>query len=224
MDDLVSETSLTMPTLYRFLQVLQAMGYVEKNRDGRYRLTSLLFSISARSIDGTMLVGTALPYLEKLRDETQEIVVLSIRDGSYSMHLKTLLPPTGLRFYERIGKRNPLYCSSHGRVLLGGVSEEELEAYARHEPLIPYTSNTITDPIALIEAVHLTRENGYGEGINEFEQDVHSLACPVFDGNHHVVATVSLNWPLYQDTPTKKRTSLDSLKATTEQISKALQA
>ena len=219
LEELSPIVELSRPTLFRFLVILQKLGYVEKNQDNRYRLTPKLFVISSKSIEDVELTQIAKPYLEDMCFDMGETTILGILDGYSVLHLKKVESKYETRFYERVGKRNPLYCTTMGKILLSGMNEMDFSNYLQRERMIPYTKNTITDPEKLREVVESIRIQGYAESFSEFEQDIHSLACPVFDHDSKVVAAISINWPSFREVPGKTEECLTRLKAVAMQVS-----
>lgn len=219
LEELAPFVDLSRPTLFRFLVVLQRMGYVAKNKDNRYSLTPMLFAIASRSIEDVELNRIAKPFLEDMCFDTGETSLLGILNDDAVLYLTKVESKYNVRFHERLGKMTPLYCTALGKVLLAGMSDEELYDYLAKEKLIPYTNNTIVDPIKLKEHIKLTRERGYSEVLSEYEQDIHALGCPVFDHDGKVIAAVSINWPLFRETPDKFETCLARLKSVARTIS-----
>ena len=198
LEELAPITGLARPTLYRFLTILTRMGYVSKNKDNRYRLTPRLFTVAAHSIDDVELSRIVKPFMEDLSFETGETTILGIRDDDEMLHI--------------IGKHSPIYCTVLGLVMLSGISEDELNIYLQKERLIPFTINTVTDPLELKKKVQKVREEGFAETISEYEQDIHSLGCPIYDHDGRVIASVSINWPLFREEPGKRDMCLEGLK------------
>jgi len=219
LEELAPLTNLARPTLFRFLTILQRLDYVEKNKDNRYRLTARLFTVAARSIDDVELSRIAKPFMENLTFLTGETSILCILDDNSALHLRTIASRYEQRFYERIGKRSPLYCTVVGKVLLAGMSEEELTKYISNERFIPYTAKTITNPIKLRENIAEVKKNGFAESINEYEQDIHSIGCPIYDHEGNVIAALNINWPLFRETVGKREECLKALVEASRHIS-----
>ena len=212
LEELAPIVNLARPTLYRFLTILTRMGYVSKNQDNRYRLTPKLFTVAAHSIDDVELSRIVKPFMEDLSFETGETTILGIRDDDAILHVLKVESRYTARFYERIGKHSPIYCTVMGLVILSGMSDDELNIYLQKERLIPYTINTITDPMELKKHIQKIREDGFAETISEYEQDIHSLGCPIFDHEGHIIASVSINWPLFREEPGKREKCLQGIK------------
>lgn len=222
LEDLAPIVNLSRPTLFRFLQVLQKTGYVDKDSFGRYRLSSKIFMLASRSVDDVELSRLAKPYIEDLSYYTGETTILGILDEDEELHLQRIESKFSARFYERIGKRCPLYCTAMGKVLLAGMDDEQLDHYLSKTRLIPYTANTVTSTVSLKKQLMQVREQGYAEVISEYEQDVHSLAYPVFDANKQIIASISVNWPLFRNSEEKRDTYLEKLKDAALSISKIM--
>lgn len=222
LEELAPIVQLSRPTLFRFLSVLQRMEYVEKDKNNRYRLTPKIFMVAARSIDDVELSRISRPFIEDLSFETGETTIVSILDNDSQLHLQKVESRYTARFYERIGKRAPLYCTASGKVLLAGMGEDDLSRYLSTERLIPYTMNTVTNPVVLLEQIEDIRRKGYCELVSEYEQDIHTLACPIFDHESQVIAAVSINWPTFREAPGKRDECLEKLKKVASQISQIM--
>lgn len=211
LEELAPIVNLARPTLFRFLAVLQKLDYVEKNKDNRYKLTAKLFSVAAHSVDDVELSRIAKPFMEDLCFNTGETTILGILDDDSALHLRKIESRYEARFYERIGKRSPLYCTAMGKMLLASMDDEAFSRYLSKERLVPYTIHTITDPVLLRQHVDMIREQGFSETISEYEQDIHSLSCPIYNHDGKIIAAVSINWPLFRETPEKREVCLNGL-------------
>lgn len=218
LDEIAPSVSLSRPTVFRFLQVLQKMDYVEKNKDNRYSLTPKLFSVASRSLPETELSKIAQPYMEDMSYRTGETSILSILDGNSAMYLVKIESKYNLKFYERPGKKIPLYCSVN-KILLSGMDDEALNRYFASEQLIPYTANTVTDEQKLRSQLKEIREKGFAITESEYESGHRAIGVPIFGVNHSVIASLSLTWPMFRDTSEKLINGLEYLQKVGKQIS-----
>jgi IclR family pca regulon transcriptional regulator len=90
-----------------------------------------------------------------------------------------------------VGTRLPAYATSMGRVLLGALPAEQLDAYLDRASLAPLTERTIVDRDRLRAEVERTRTRGWGLVDQELEDGVRSIAVPVHDSAGRVVAAVN---------------------------------
>jgi IclR family KDG regulon transcriptional repressor len=221
LEELAPIVELSRPTLFRFLQVLVKMGYVEKNQDNRYFLTPKLFTVASRSLPETELSRIAQPYMEDMSYRTGETSILSILDGNSALYLIKIESKYNRKFYERIGKKVPLYCTS-GKILLAGMDDETLDRYFATEKLIPYTEKTITDEAELRKQIAEIREKGYSISDSEYESGHRSIAAPIYDHEHKVIASLSITWPMFRETSEKFISGLEYLLKVAKQISKIM--
>jgi len=78
-----------------------------------------------------------------------------------------------------------------GRVLLAGLSDDQLEAYLGAATLAPLTERTIVDRDQLRAEVSRTRIRGWCMVDQELEHGVRSIAVPVHDASGRIVAAVN---------------------------------
>jgi DNA-binding IclR family transcriptional regulator len=93
-----------------------------------------------------------------------------------------------------VGRRFALHASAAGKVLLAWLPEDSVEDRLR-QPLERYTPATLTDPAALREELARTRERGYSVNWKELEEDLVSVAAPVWDHRGQLVAALSIAAP-----------------------------
>src|SRR5690606_28924677 len=91
-----------------------------------------------------------------------------------------------------VGSRLPAYCSSMGRVLLAGLSDEELEVQLRTTELHARTPHTLTDIDALREEILRVRQQGWALINQELELGLVSVAAPIYGRNRKVLAAVNV--------------------------------
>jgi DNA-binding IclR family transcriptional regulator len=95
------------------------------------------------------------------------------------------------------GIRIPMYVQSTGRVFLAERTPEALARYLA-QPLQPYTSQTICDPVQLRGVLSEVRVQGYAWVFEEFEEGLTALAAPIRDSNGRVVAALNVFGPTFR--------------------------
>jgi DNA-binding IclR family transcriptional regulator len=106
--------------------------------------------------------------------------------------------PQSIRLRSLAGNKLPAYCTSIGKVLLAHLSEEDLDAFLKTVKLEPVMPNTITDPDRLRRHLEVVKAQGYAIDNIEYEPEVKSAACPVFDNKGSVVAAISIAGPVFR--------------------------
>ena len=187
---------LNKATTYRILQSLRQVGYVsQRGNAGPYYLTIRMFEIGSRVLDWNSEVKAARPVLERLAEETLETVHLGFLDGTRVVYLDKIDSHHILRMHSRIGNQSPAYCTGLGKVLLSGLSPQQVRDLYREEPLERHTPNTITDIEALLEELQRVRDRGYAIDGEEHEIGIKCIAAPVRSASGAITAAISLSIP-----------------------------
>jgi IclR family transcriptional regulator, pca regulon regulatory protein len=92
-----------------------------------------------------------------------------------------------------VGTRFPAYATSMGRVLLAGMSDEDLERYLAEADFAQMTDRTVTDPDRLREIVAEVRRQGYAIVDQELEEGLRAIAVPIHGSGGAVTAAVNLS-------------------------------
>ena len=106
-------------TVHRLATTLLAEGLLEQNpENGRYRLGIELFALGALARRRLDVSNQAMPFLQLLREQTDETVHLAILDNTNIMYLYNLESTQAIRMRSYIGVRKPAFCTSEGRAIL----------------------------------------------------------------------------------------------------------
>jgi DNA-binding IclR family transcriptional regulator len=220
--ELVQQLKLTRSNVHRLLSTLERIGYVEKSDDSRYRLSFKVFMLGSNIVKGNRLSNVAHPFMFRLAESTQENVNLAIMYEQKVLYIKKIESPHYLKLDQPIGKTDPLHCTALGKVLLSGLTDEELESFCRSSKLSSYTKNTITDPKTLIEVIQDVRKKGYAIDLQEVLEGVHCISAPVRDHTSKVIAAVSISSPAFRLTKEKLNKMKVPLIETCSEISKKM--
>jgi DNA-binding IclR family transcriptional regulator len=166
---------------HRFLATLRELGYVEKDEEGKYRLTFRMLEQGMKSLDRFEIRRTARPFLQRLSVLTHETVNLGFWDGQSIIHLDKIDSQNILRMDSRIGSRAEAYCTALGKAILAWLPEEELTAYLEAAGFEPHGPNTLEGPAELRVNLLDIRNKGYAVDDEEMAPGLRCLAAPVFD-------------------------------------------
>ncbi len=209
--DLANALNMTKTNVHRLLLTLRELGYVRMDSDGRrYFLSHKLFSIGCSVPERQAIVEQAYARMEDLARVTHETINLAIFRDDKALYLEKISSPEYLKIDTPIGQSDPCYTTALGKVLLAGLSEEELHLYLeRHDSLQAYTKNTITDPKKLVKALKKVRKLGYSTDVEEILDGVCCLAVPIRDSQGKTIAAMSISGPKVRMTKQK----MDEIKA-----------
>jgi len=221
--ELAERVGVHKTSVYRYINSLLGMGYVQGDSDSRYHLGNKILELGSQKLRRMPLRETAHPYLLKLNDETQMTVHLCVLDRHDVIYIDKIESHRTLPIMSRIGSRAPAYCTGVGKALLSGLSTDQVVSLLREITLEKRTVNTITDPIKLLEEIKLTAERGYAIDNGEHEPGIQCFAAPIRGFGGDVVGAVSVTGLKHNlDDPMKVERMLASLKKVAAEISQGL--
>ena len=193
--ELAESLGLNKSTVSRTMSTLASEGFVFKDPESKkYRLGLTILSLSGIVHTHMDIFRESQPVLNKLVQELDETVHISILDHNEVVYLQKIECNHPVRFLTHVGKRNPPYSTSSGKVLLAFAKPEIVDQVIENG-LIPYTKNTITDPNKLREHLAEIKKNKYAFSIEEFSIGVNSVAAPIYDYRGKVIAALTVVGP-----------------------------
>lgn len=192
--ELSAATGLPKPTVHRILQTFTQRQYVNKDPDTSiYSIGNRFVEITSIYLNKLVLKTEAEPIMRRIASSFKAIAYLGILGGNDVVYLAKIEPLNNLRMYSDIGKREPLFCTSLGKVLLSSLPQDELSEKVRALHYRAYTSRTITDPDALLREVREVQINGFALDRGEHEPDNSCIGVPIYDYTRQIIAAMSLS-------------------------------
>jgi IclR family transcriptional regulator, acetate operon repressor len=194
--ELARRTGIPKSTVQRCLDTLHGQGWIERvpAEDPRtptaWRISSRFASLVGGD-DTAVLVEVARPFLERLRDHTEESVHLTALDGADVVLLERVPGPGAVQVVLPLGHRVPAYAAATGKAILAHFDDAEL---AVHLParLHALTSATITTRPELLRELAEVRSRGWATNVGEWERSVVAVAAAiVVDGRPCGAVSVS---------------------------------
>jgi IclR family pca regulon transcriptional regulator len=182
--ELADEVGLGRSTTHRYAKTLVALGYLEQDKQSRYRL-AMRAGEPGRAVVGTIRLEApaARTILEDLRAETGHTVTLAALDGTYALYLQRFYAHGPGQFeadlQQRIGVRVPVYCTAIGKALLTRLDETEQRAVIASVTLEREGPNTVKTKRALAEQLAHAREEGFAICDEEQDLGVRSIAAAI---------------------------------------------
>jgi IclR family pca regulon transcriptional regulator len=184
-------TSTTRAAARRCLLTLEQLGYVE--RDERYFTPSpRLRQLGNASDQRASLVASAQPLLDQVRDRLQESCSLAVLDGRDALFIARAEADRIIQTGVKVGARMPAYATAAGKLLLGGLDDDRLQAYLAELDLIPLSPRSITTKAHLLEAIVEAHATGVSFSDEELELGMRAMAVPVYRQGR-VVAAIGLS-------------------------------
>lgn len=194
--DLSSSLGLNKSTVSRTMATLASEGFVYKDPESKkYRLGFSILELSGIVNSSIDVYRESQPILMKLVDSIGETAHISVLDNLEVVYLSKVECNHPVRFLTYVGKRNPSYSTSSGKVLLAYSSETVINQVIE-KGLQEFTKNTITDPQKLRKELKQIKDNGFAYSIEEFTEGVTSIAAPIFDYKGNIIASLSIVGPI----------------------------
>ena len=182
--ELSQRVMMSKSTVYRFLQTMKTLGYVAQEGESE--------KYSLQNVD---LIRSADIQMREISRLTKETIHLGALDEDSIVYIHKIDSMYNLRMYSRIGRRNPLYSTAIGKVLLAWRDRDEVMQILEGVEYKRSTERTITSTEALLPVLDQVREQGYGEDNEEQEEGLRCIAVPVFDRFGVVIAGLSISFP-----------------------------
>jgi DNA-binding IclR family transcriptional regulator len=192
--ELAELTGQPRSTIYRLLESLQRLGWVEHgSARGRFRLGMRLFRIGSTVAGRFDERRAAMPVMEELHELTGDSIFLAVRREFETVCIERLDGNRVQTLALRVGGSLPLHAGGVSRALLAFEPEELWSQYLRSCELDPFTPNTITSADALFADLRRIRREGYAVSDQDVTVGIAAVAAPVFDQRGHVTASLSIS-------------------------------
>lgn len=192
LSDAAHLADLSRPAARRCLLTLVDLGYLA--HDGKF-FTPLprMLRLGSAYLSTSSLTQIAQPLLTSARDELQESVSLAVLDEGYSVFIARAEAVRIVSTGVKLGGRLPAYCSATGRVLLSGLSQEQIRRHLDATPMKHLTTRTLATTEIVLRAIALAAQNGYAISNEELEIGMSAMAVPVRNRSGAIEAAVSVS-------------------------------
>lgn len=197
-EDIQKLTGLKPERIEKILEVFVDREWISYHEEsGKYMLGVRCFELGRAYFEHLDVRSLAKPILRKIVEKLKENSYLTTRIGYEVLYIEKCEVEREVGILSRFGRVLPMYASASGKVFLAYFDERELEDYFRKVRWIKYTDRTKT-PDEIREELLKIKEKGYSVNMGEYEEDVVSIAAPVFDYAGKVNYTVSVVAPAHR--------------------------
>lgn len=222
--EVASRSGLTRAGARRILLTLQTLGYVSS--DGRlFRLTPRILDLGFAYLSSMPMWNLAEPQMQALTAQVGESCSAAVLEGADIVYVLRVPTHKIMSISLGVGSRLPAYCTSMGRMLLAGLSEDEARHLLEASERPALTRHTLTDVDELMARVQQARRQGWCLVNQELEEGLISLAAPLTDRTGRTVAALNISGQANR-TPAKlmQETMLPALREAAAHISRLLAA
>ncbi len=184
-------------TVSRILLTLTEHGFLEQNyQTKKFRLGPVVMNlgIAVRRSLKTDLVHIAKPFIDELRDQLKESVLLEILATDHTIIAYIAEGPRRVRLAGTIGDNLPIHAAAGAKAILA-FSPLEVKNFLLSKKMPRLTPHTITDPEMLDSQFRKIKECGVAFDQEEHDLDINAIGAPVFNGEKFPVAAVVVAGP-----------------------------
>jgi DNA-binding IclR family transcriptional regulator len=197
--DISQRLGLHKSTAHRLLSVLKKKGLVIVDSTTQlYSLGPALIELAWIVLRQQDLRSLCRPYLEQLRQATNETVSLNIRMGNRRVCIEELPSDQEVKYSQAMGLTAPLHVGAPGKALMAFLPSAERECVLATLTLEPLTPETITDLEALRAELERTRARGYALSMGERSPWASAVAAPIRDRSGQTIVAVSVLGPSHR--------------------------
>jgi len=196
--ELSKRLKIPRTTVFRLLQTLESLGFLERaDKDRNYRLGVAVLRLGFEYLSSLELTDLGLPIIETLRTSTGLTSHILIRDGRDVVFVAKAQSqePIFSSVKVNVGTRLPAHATTHGHVLMGDLSLDELRALYPEPVLERFTRLTPETVEALYDMVCADAERGYAISQSSFERGISVVTAPVRNDTGRIVAVITTTIP-----------------------------
>jgi len=189
--DISRRTGLSRAAVRRLLITLELLGYA--GSDGRfYRLKTRVMRLGFSYLSSNSLATLAQPILAHVIELVHESSSVGVLEDDHIVYVARASAKRVMSVGLSVGSRLPAFCTSMGRVLLSGLSDQDLSAYLDRIELTAVTPRTIVDKALLFDVIRQVRVEGFALNDEELELGHRSIAVPVRTRQGTMVAGMNI--------------------------------
>lgn len=222
--DIARALELPASSAHALLQQLVKYEYVQQSSlsERRYEQGAALALLGSKSHSSLQLVRSARSVVHDLSVSIGENTFLAMRHSRGMSYVDSVEDNYGLTMRFPLGTLRPLHASSTGKLYLAlHVSPAMLDDVLGPEPLVAYTSHTITDRTVLRGELEQIRNLGYALNRQEVVEGACGVSAPIFDARDRFVGSLTIGIPEVRFAA-RKDLAIQNIMASVAEISRRL--
>lgn len=182
---------------HRFLSTLRELGYAEKNKDGRYKLTFKILEYGMKVADRFEIRRIARPFMQILSKKYGQNINLAYFDGERVVQIDQIPSRDIFRIDPGIGAEIPAYATGLGKVIMAFLPDSERDRLLECFELKPFGPKTKTSKELLKTEILEVQKQGYAIDDEELALGLRCVAAPVFDVDKRPIYAISISGPTF---------------------------
>ncbi|MFV8570696.1 IclR family transcriptional regulator [Marinobacter sp. SBS5] len=190
--EMAQSLGVSTSSLYRIVQTLVSMGYLNKIGTNTYSLGTQVVSRGFSYLASREIVEVAAPFVTRLRDSTSLSSHVGVRDGTEVLYVYRALALQRVSVNVPVGTRFPLHTTAMGRALLTGMSPTELQHLFQGQRLDGYPRPAPQSMPELMALCEKERAQGWTRHYSDHST---ALAIPIRNFTGQVIAAINISGP-----------------------------
>lgn len=225
LDQVASRTKIPRTSVFRLLNTLEALRYVERENIKGMDCWSLglrLLTLTNAKLSQLDLTKRVRAIMEDLAERTDTCVQLCVLYYGRVMYIDHVKRPKPLTMYAEVGTQLPINVCAPGMVLAAALREKELDRLLSEQAFPKNTPNTPTDPNGLRKILKKVARQGFAIDNQQTAIGVRCVAAPILDYNNRVIAALNITGSLSTISDERIPTLVKQVKAAAEEASKRM--
>jgi DNA-binding IclR family transcriptional regulator len=191
--EVLTQSDLPKPTLYRFLQSLTNQNMLSYDPDRQTYAPGLrLLRLAHSAWEQSSLAPVARPFLDALSNEVGEAVHLAQIDNGQVLFIDKRKAQAGFDTLAQAGQVAPAYCTGVGKVILAYMGDAQRARALQQQAFLAYTAATHTSVATLEREFDAIRAEGVAFDREEHEAGIISIAAPILTHGDRVIGALSI--------------------------------
>lgn len=194
LSEVAASLGVTRSSAYRLLYTLGHLGFVEYDPRARtYALGPQVLALGYGYLASRDITDVAMPHLERLRDRTGWSAHLGELHGRDVVYLARVATRRSVASTVRVGTRLPAHATTMGRILLSGLSDDEIRERYQEDAGQVFDFSPLSGIAELLQRIAADRGNGVVVQSSGYEPGVSSVAAPIRDVTDRIVGAINVS-------------------------------
>jgi len=166
-------------TVFNIIHTLTDLEILKQAPDNKFGLGIQFYLLSRASRNGSEIISTIHPYLERINQKTNLSVFLGIRSGLHAVIMDKVDAAYDIKISAEIGMRLPLLAGAGGKAILSQMSDDEIDRILSKNVLRQFTRHSSIDKIKYKNMLKKARREGIAFDKEEYIEGIRALAVPL---------------------------------------------
>ena len=222
--DISAMLDLPRQTVHRVVRQLEELDLIRRDfaRD-HYYVGARMVSLGINALKASMRLAPVHAVLKQLVDGIGETCNVGVLERGEIVYIDRVECNWPLRLQLGPGSRVAVHATAIGKLLATHLPSRTRKRMLSAAPLVAFTENTLTDPVALEGEFKRIRREGFATNDEENLVGLIALAVPIYNSEGRVVAGLSVHAPKARLDLAQAEGQLSSLRSAAAKLQREVQ-